>query len=112
GAAVVCADVDAAAAGQTAKAIVDAGGRASVQVVDVTDRSEVEALVAAAMDQYGRLDVMANIAGIILESRVVDMTAEQLDRILSVNLKGVFYGCQAAARVMVDQKSGSIINMS
>ena len=112
GAAVVCADVDAASAGETAKLIVDGGGRASVQVADVVRSAEVDALVEAAMDQYGRLDIMANIAGIILQSPVVDLTDEDLDRILSVNLKGVVFGCRAAARVMVQRRAGSIINMS
>jgi 3-oxoacyl-[acyl-carrier protein] reductase len=112
GATVLCADVDAAAAGRTAKQIIEEGGRASVQVVDVVRREEVDALVEAAVDQYARLDVMANIAGIIQQSTVVDTTEEDLDRILGVNLKGVFFGCQAAARVMTRQGSGSIINMS
>ena len=112
GAAVVCGDVDAASAGETAKLIVDGGGRASVQVADVARSAEVEALVEAAMDQYGRLDIMANIAGIMLRSPVTDLSDEDLDRILSVNLKGVVFGCRAAARVMVKQRSGSIINMS
>ena len=112
GAAVVCADRDASSAGETAKLIVEAGGRASVQVMDVTSSSEVDALVEAAVDQYGRLDIMANIAGIILQSPVVDLTDDDLDRILSVNLKGVVFGCRAAARVMKTQGSGAIINMS
>lgn len=112
GAAVVCADRDASSAGETAKLIVEAGGRASVQVMDVTSSSEVDALVEAAVDQYGRLDIMANIAGIILQSPVVDLTDDDLDRILSVNLKGVVFGCRAAARVMKAQGSGAIVNMS
>jgi 3-oxoacyl-[acyl-carrier protein] reductase len=112
GAAVMCADLDAAGAGRTAKEIVAGGGRASVHVLDVSSREEVDALVTAAVEQFGRLDVMANIAGIIQQSRVVDTTEEDLDRILGVNLKGVFFGCQAAARVMTDQGSGSIVNMS
>jgi 3-oxoacyl-[acyl-carrier protein] reductase len=112
GAAVVCADRDASSAGETAKLIVDGGGRASVQVMDVTSSAEVDALVEAAVDQYGRLDIMANIAGIILQSPVIDLTDDDLDRILSVNLKGVVFGCRAAARVMRTQGSGAIINMS
>ena len=112
GAAVVCADLDAGSVGETAKMIVEGGGRASVQVADVASSGDVDALVEAAVDQFGRLDVMANIAGIILQSPVVDLTDDDLDRILTVNLKGVVFGCRAAARVMVKQKAGSIINMS
>src|SRR2546430_17428364 len=55
---------------------------------------------------------MCNIAGIILNAQVVDLSEEDLDRVLAVNLKGVFFGCQAAARVMRDQGSGSIVNMA
>jgi 3-oxoacyl-[acyl-carrier protein] reductase len=64
------------------------------------------------MDNHGRLDIMANVAGIIVGGTVIDMADEDLDRILGVNWKGVFYGCRAAARVMVGQGSGSIINMA
>src|SRR4029077_19255493 len=58
------------------------------------------------------LDVMGNIAGIIVGGTVVDMTDADFERVLAVNLKGVYYGCRAAARVMVAQGSGSIVNMS
>jgi 3-oxoacyl-[acyl-carrier protein] reductase len=112
GAAVVCADIVSGPVEETAKAIVDAGGRASAQVTDVSRKDEVDALVVAAADQFGRLDVMCNIAGIILNAQVVDLSEEDLDRVLAVNLKGVFFGCQAAARVMVGQGSGSIVNMA
>jgi 3-oxoacyl-[acyl-carrier protein] reductase len=55
---------------------------------------------------------MGNIAGIMQESLVVDTEESELDRVLGINLKGVFFGCQAAARVMTAQGSGSIVNMS
>ena len=112
GAAVVCADVVAGAADETAKAIGDDGGRASARLVDVSRKADVEALVASAVDEFGRLDVMCNNAGIIVNAPVVELSEDDLDRVLAVNLKGVFFGCQAAARVMVEQGSGSIINMA
>ena len=112
GAAVICADIDAATATRVADAITADGGRASAVECNVTVSGEVDALVARAVDEHGRLDVMANIAGIIQESLVVDTEEADLDRVFAVNLKGVFFGCRAAARVMTAQGSGSIVNMS
>ena len=74
--------------------------------------AEVDALVEAARSELGRLDIMANIAGIIVQSPVVDFDDDAFDRILAVNLGGVFRGCRAAARVMSAQGSGSIVNMA
>jgi 3-oxoacyl-[acyl-carrier protein] reductase len=112
GAAVVCADLDGDAATATAAAIAGGGGRARGVAVDVTRAEQVAALVAGAVAEHGRLDVMANIAGIMFERPVLDLDEADLDRVLAVNLKGVFHGCRAAARVMVDQGGGSIVNMS
>jgi 3-oxoacyl-[acyl-carrier protein] reductase len=55
---------------------------------------------------------MCNIAGIMIDSSIIDLDPDEFDRILSVNLKGVLYGCQAAGKVMVEQRAGSIINMA
>jgi 3-oxoacyl-[acyl-carrier protein] reductase len=68
--------------------------------------------VAGAVDRHGRVDVMANVAGIMHRSTVLETSVEDIERVLAVNLKGVFFGCQAAARVMVEQGSGSIVNMA
>ena len=78
--------------------------------VDVSDRAAVHALVDDVVREHGRLDVMCNIAGIMHDSTVLDTEEADLDRVLSVNFKGVFWGCQAAGRVMAEQGSGSIIN--
>lgn len=112
GAAVVCADINEEAANETASVIARAGGRAAAHRVDVARRSEVDGLVRGAAAEFGRLDVMCNIAGIMHESTVLDTDEADLDRVLAVNLKGVFFGCQAAGRVMAEQGSGSIINMA
>lgn len=112
GAAVVCADIDEVAAGETASSIAAAGGEAIAAHVDVARRSEVDDLVCGAASQFGRLDVMCNIAGIMHESTVIDTEEADLDRVLAVNLKGVFFGCQAAGRIMAEQGRGSIINMA
>jgi len=112
GARVVCADVNRDGAARVVDAIANDGGVASAVVCDVSVRDEVDALVEGAYADYGRVDIMGNIAGIMHESAVVDTKEDDLDRVLSINLKGVFFGCQAAARVMVHQGSGSIINMA
>jgi 3-oxoacyl-[acyl-carrier protein] reductase len=109
GATVVCADIDAGGANATASAI---GGAATGRRLDVTDASDVDAAVAEAVDTHGKLDVMANVAGIIVMGKVVDLTDEDLDRVFAVNLRGVYHGCRAAARVMTAQGSGSIVNMA
>src|SRR5204863_3447188 len=79
---------------------------------DVSQKADVEALVQRTVRELGRLDVMANIAGIILGSPLVSTEETELDRILAVNLKGVFFGCQAALAAMIEQGSGSIVNMT
>jgi len=112
GAAVVCADVADAGVRATATAINDGGGNAAARVVNVAERSEVASLVTDTVNDHGRLDIMCNIAGIMHNSMVVDTDEADLDRVLSINLKGVFFGCQAAARVMTEQGSGSIVNMA
>jgi len=112
GAAVLCADLDAAGAEATAAQLEEAGSRALARRVDVTVPGEVDAVVAEAVAELGRLDVMANVAGIIVQAPVVDFDDDAFDRIMAVNLRGVFRGCRAAARVMSAQGSGSIVNMA
>lgn len=108
GAAVTCADIVADRATRTAQEIIDAGGRARAATVDVTDRSAVFDLVTS----VGALDIICNNAATINDLAVVDITEEELDRVLAVNLKGVLFGCQAAAQVMVGRRQGAIINIS
>jgi len=112
GAQVVVADRDQRAGERAAKEIVEAGGRAEFTAVDVSQRLDVDALVAGTLSAHGRLDVMVNNAGIITDAPFLETTEEDLDRVHAVNFKGVFFGCQAAARVMVEQRSGSIVNIA
>ncbi len=112
GAAVVCVDVDGAAAGATADDIGRAGGVATGQAVDVTDALAVEALGHHAVEAHGRMDVWVNVAGIMRYGKVVDLTETDLDAVLAVNFKGVLFGSQVAARRMVEQGSGSIVNVA
>jgi len=112
GAAVFCADLDGAGAQATAAAVLAGGGRAQALVLDVSDRGAVAAAVDQALSTYERLDVMANIAGIITQGPSTEVSETELDRILAVNLKGVVWGCQAAGRAMAAAGRGSIVNMA
>ncbi|MEY3361101.1 MAG: hypothetical protein RL531_820 [Actinomycetota bacterium] len=112
GVTVVCADIDEDAAHLTAQWINENGGRASAVRTDVTSRSDIDALVDGAFAAHGRLDIMGNIAGVPHNRMVAEVTDEEFERILAINMKSVFYGCQAAIRHMVPQGSGSIINVS
>jgi 3-oxoacyl-[acyl-carrier protein] reductase len=112
GATVVCADIDGGAAAETAGTILGQGGKAESAQLDVSVRGAAAELVGHTAAQHGGLHVMCNIAGIMIDSSIIDVDPDEFDRILSVNLKGVLYGCQAAGKVMVAQRGGSIINMS
>ncbi len=112
GATVVLGDIDGPGVEATVKEIDGRGGRAVGVEMDVTRRADVDALVARATGSYGRIDVMGNIAGVRSDGPVVDITDAEFDRVLDINLRGVFYGCQAALRAMIPQGSGNIINIS
>ena len=89
-------------------------GRRSLAIrADTSRKADVEALVQTVVDTFGRIDIAVNNAGVIQwETPVVDIEEEDWDRILNINLKGSFLCCQAIARRMIDQKSGSIINIT
>ena len=89
-----------------------AGGLARAIVTDVTDVTQVESLVRAAVDEFARVDVMVNNAGYGLHGRVHETTVEQTRRILEVNYFGVFHGCRAVVPVMIRQGFGHIFNVS
>ncbi len=97
---------------ETAK-LVEAEGVQSLLVnCDVTDWSQISALVQAAIDRFGRIDILVNNAGVISVAPVVMMTEEQWDRVLDVNLKGTFLCSKAVAPHMMERGIGRIINMS
>src|SRR5256714_5301521 len=113
GAAVFGTDGDGSAAEETAARIRAAGGRAAASALDVCDRSAVDAAVAAVVRQFGRLDIVLESAGISHRLNFLDLDAETWDRIIAVNLTGMFHLGQAAARQMVKQGGGgSIINVT
>jgi NAD(P)-dependent dehydrogenase (short-subunit alcohol dehydrogenase family) len=113
GAAVFCTDSDGAAAETTATRIRAAGGRAAALALDVRDRAAVDAAVAATVGEFGRLDIMLESAGIAHRLDFLKVDAETWDRVIAVNLTGMFHVGQAAARQMFKQgDGGSIINVT
>ena len=112
GAAVVVADVDAEGGRKAAAAIEAQGGRASFIATDVGDAAQAQRLVDQTLQTFGRLDVLINNAGIIKTAEFLEISEADFDAVLRVNLKGVFLVGQAAARAMVTQGKGAIVNMS
>jgi NAD(P)-dependent dehydrogenase (short-subunit alcohol dehydrogenase family) len=125
GAKVAVCDVNANGATEVGKAIVAAGGQAVPIRCDVSEADDVSNALAAALSAYGRVDVLVNNAGVLDDAPFLDLTVEELDRVLGVNLRGAFLMAQAAARQMVRQleaaasngadagrSPGAIVNMS
>jgi NADP-dependent 3-hydroxy acid dehydrogenase YdfG len=88
------------------------GGSALGFQVDVTKRSEVEALVQGAIRQHGRIDVIVNDAGIMPIAPMAALKVEEWDRMIDVNIRGLLYGVAAVLPIMQQQKQGHIVNMS
>jgi len=101
-----------AAADQVVQAIQALGSDAIAVKADVARKSEVENLVAAAVDKFGRLDILVNNAGFTRPSLMLNMTEDQWDQVVDIHLKGAFLCAQAAGIQMKEQKSGKIINVT
>jgi NAD(P)-dependent dehydrogenase (short-subunit alcohol dehydrogenase family) len=114
GARVVVAEFDERAGNETARLLTDAGGQASFVKADVSREDDARLMVEAAVSAYGRLDVLYNNAGVMPEAdhSVIDTDVEIWDRVMAVNVRGVFLGCKYAIPQMVEQGSGSVINIS
>jgi NAD(P)-dependent dehydrogenase (short-subunit alcohol dehydrogenase family) len=95
-----------------AQAAESLGDSARFHQADVSSKADVDALVAATLAAFGRIDILVNNAGVTHAADFLDLTEDDFDRVLRINLKSMFLCGQAAARVMVKQQSGSIINMS
>ena len=113
GANVVIADLNEENAKQVSKDLTDQFKVKAVPVkVDVSQSAQIDAMVALAMKEFGRIDVLVNAAGIDLPKPVVEMSEEIWDKTLNVNAKSVFLATKAVAKIMMQQKSGTIVNLS
>ena len=114
GAQVVAADVVAEQAAAAVADIVSVGGSATAVTVDVSDEDQVAAMVSSAVTTYGGLHVLFNNAGIFPDDDggVLETPPETWQRVMEVNLKGVWLGCRAAVPAMLDSGGGSIVNVA
>ncbi|WP_027718920.1 3-oxoacyl-ACP reductase FabG [Desulfovirgula thermocuniculi] len=112
GAKVVIGDFDEEAGRKTLEDILALGAEALFCKVDVTDRVSVEEMVKKTKERFGRVDILINNAGITADALLTKMTDQQWDKVIDVNLKGVFLCTRAVAPVMIEQGYGVILNAS
>jgi len=112
GAALCLNDLNPDRAERTAELIRAAGGRAMTWTADVSNRFQVAAMIEALRDEYGRLDIVINAAGV--EKRADFLRLDEYDwrRVLEINLTGAFFCTQLAGRVMADEGGGAIVNLA
>ena len=109
---VVAVDVNEEQLSAAAEALDNPGEKFQICKMDVTNSEGFSQLIEAAAEKYGRLDVLVHNAGITRDNIVLMLTDEDWDLVLNVNLKSAFIGTRAAGKIMMRQRSGSIINMS
>lgn len=112
GASLAIADIDLPAAEAVAAEITQSGGRAAAIAANVTDKASVQAMVAKTVEALGGVDVLINNAGIFPISQLASMPEDEWDRVIAVNLKGVFLCSQAVLGAMRQRGGGRIINMA
>ena len=112
GAKIVIADINQEDIERTVEEIREMGGEVEGIYVDVTKMESVNRMIEFTLEKFGMLDILVNNAGITMDATLLKMTEDQWDKVVDVNLKGVFNCGQAAARVMADQGSGVILNAS
>jgi len=112
GAKVVVTDIDEKECQEVVKEIEKLGSKGLAKKLDVTNKKEVEEAVKLAVDKFGKLDILVNNAGICPFKPFLELTEEDWDKVLDINLKGYFFCAQAAAKEMVKQKWGRIINIA
>ncbi|WBL19500.1 3-oxoacyl-ACP reductase FabG [Citricoccus sp. NR2] len=111
-ASVVISDINADAAEAAATELRAEGHEAIAIAADVTKEADIENLVKSVQSKYGSLDVMVNNAGITRDATMRKMTADAFDQVIQVHLRGCWLGTRAAASIMREQGSGSIVNLS
>ncbi len=99
-------------ADETAEAVRKEGREAITVELDVRKIKSVEQMVERAVESFGRIDILVNNAGVIIRKKAIETSEEEWDRVMDVNLKGVFFTSQSVAREMIKKRSGKIINIS
>ncbi len=112
GASVVISDVNEDDAKEAAKEIRSFGDKAIAVTANVSEEADAQRLIQSCVDEYGSMDILVNNAGITRDTLLIRMKKEQWDAVLNVNLTGTFLCSQAAFKVMMKQKKGSIINIA
>jgi NAD(P)-dependent dehydrogenase (short-subunit alcohol dehydrogenase family) len=112
GAQVVVAEVDESAGREAARTISDTGGRVIAVAVDISEVGDVRSLFKRTLDEFDTVDILVNNAGIGIAKPLLDYTEADWDRQLGVNLKGMFFATQEAARVMIPKQRGKIVNFA
>jgi 2-dehydro-3-deoxy-D-gluconate 5-dehydrogenase len=97
---------------ETARAVRGTGRRALVSALDVTEVESIEAMVEKACSSFDRVDILVNNAGTIVRKKALEVTEEDWDRVLDTNLKGALFASQVAAKAMVEQGRGKIVNIA
>ena len=111
GAVMALCDINTAQLAEVEKKITAAGGRASSHVMDVTQKGSIHACIQEIHTKYGRIDVLINCAGINVREGIMDVPEERYDKIMAINLEGVFMVSREVAPIMKAQNAGSIINI-
>jgi len=113
GAVIVVADIDPKSAEDTVSEIEKAGHKAIAVRTDVSDKRQVIEMKDRALKEYGKIDILVNDAGVMSPpSPIEDLPEEEWDRVMAVNVKGVFLSSQVVAKEMIHQKEGCIINIA
>ncbi|KAB3532147.1 3-oxoacyl-ACP reductase FabG [Alkaliphilus pronyensis] len=112
GARVVVIDLNDNAIDETVNSIVENGGEALGFMVDITKKEQIAEMVKVIMEKYNRIDVLVNNAGIIMDAQLKNMTDDQFDKVIDVNLKGTYLCTKAVVDIMINQNYGVILNTS
>ena len=97
---------------ETVKLVSELGVKAVAKTVNVTDAAAMKKMIEEVVEEFGKLDIMVNNAGITRDGLLLSMDEQQWDQVINVNLKGVFIGLQAAGKVMIRARYGRIVNMA
>lgn len=111
GASVLLVDRDGERGEATRAGLAEGPGKSECFVGDVTSPTDCEGMVAAAIEQFGGLDILVNNAAITFHAPITETSVKQYDQVLDINLKGSFLACQAAIPAMIERGGGSIVNI-